>query len=175
MVARRPVSGAAAVEPGADGVGASRGCPARRAPHWRAEATAAFIGLRTHHSPAELAHATVEGIAYDVARCAWTSSTRTAPSSSSPAAAPRTPRGRPSWAVTARTVVVAATSKPRRRRRATASRALGGTTTLDTVNPVVSRTPPIPAGTDAYVRARADADRRVDALLGDVTEPEEAP
>ena len=60
---------AATVAPGADGVGAHPWLAGARAPHWRADATAAFTGLRPHHSPAELARALVEGIAYDVTRC----------------------------------------------------------------------------------------------------------
>jgi sugar (pentulose or hexulose) kinase len=132
--------------------------------------------LRPRHSPAELARATVEGIAYDVAR-----SLDLLDPDGTELVVTGGGAANLTWqtvlgAVTARTVVV------RRHLEAAsvgarllASRALGDATTLDTVNPVVTRTPPDPDATDAYVRARADADRRVDALLGDATEPEETP
>src|SRR5207244_7634779 len=52
---------AAEVPAGAYGVRAFPWFAGARAPHWQADATAAFTGLRPDHSPAALARALVEG------------------------------------------------------------------------------------------------------------------
>lgn len=60
---------AADVRPGADGVVALPWLAGARAPWWRSDTHAAFLGLTEAHGPAELTRAIVEGVAYDVARC----------------------------------------------------------------------------------------------------------
>ncbi len=167
---------AATVAPGADGVGAHPWLAGARAPHWRADATAAFTGLRPHHSPAELARALVEGIAYDVTRCL-----ELVDPGGTELVVTGGGAANPTWqgilgAVSARTVVT------RRHLEAAsvgarllAARAAGETTELDAWNPVASRTSPEPDPTRAYARARPDADRRVAALLGDAFASEESP
>ena len=63
------LSGAAAVDPGADGLLALPWFSGARGPWWNADAHGAFIGLTEAHGPAALARAVVEGIALDAARC----------------------------------------------------------------------------------------------------------
>jgi xylulokinase len=60
---------AATVEPGARGVLALPWLAGARAPWWRPDAHAAFVGLTEAHGTPELARAIVEGVAFDVARC----------------------------------------------------------------------------------------------------------
>jgi xylulokinase len=60
---------AATVEPGARGVLALPWLAGARAPWWRPDAHAAFVGLTEAHGTPELARAVVEGVAFDVARC----------------------------------------------------------------------------------------------------------
>ena len=59
---------AAAVPPGARGAVALPWFNGARSPWWRADANAAFVGLTPAHGPAELARATIEAVALDVAR-----------------------------------------------------------------------------------------------------------
>ena len=60
---------AATSAPGAGGLLVLPWFAGARAPWWRADAHAAFIGLTDAHGPAELTRGVVEGIAFDVARC----------------------------------------------------------------------------------------------------------
>ena len=57
------------VEPGVGGLLALAWFNGARAPWWRADTRAAFLGLTAAHGAAELARALVEAIALDVARC----------------------------------------------------------------------------------------------------------
>src|SRR5262249_24799771 len=63
------MAAAAEVEPGAGGLLALAWLSGARAPWWRADTRAAFIGLTAAHGPAELARALVEAVALDAARC----------------------------------------------------------------------------------------------------------
>jgi len=63
------LAAAAAVPPGAAGLVALPWLAGARAPWWRPDAHAAFIGLTDAHGPAELARAILEGVALDTARC----------------------------------------------------------------------------------------------------------
>ena len=63
------LAAAATVEPGARGVLALPWLAGARAPWWRPDAHAAFVGLTEAHGTPELARAVVEGVAFDVARC----------------------------------------------------------------------------------------------------------
>src|SRR5581483_1381560 len=57
------------VAPGANGLTALPWLAGARAPWWRNDVHAAFVGLTEAHGPAELARALLEGVAYDVTRC----------------------------------------------------------------------------------------------------------
>ena len=158
---------AAAVPPGARGATAYPWFTGARAPHWRPDATATFAGLRPDHSPAELARAVAEGVAYDVAR-----SLELLDPGGSALVVAGGGAGNPTWrtvlgAVTARAVVVRrhveAASVGARMLAAVAT---GDVVTLDAVNPIVSRAAPDSSTVQTYAALREDADRRVAALLG---------
>src|SRR5262249_24308434 len=137
-----------------------------RAPWWRADTRAAFVGLTAAHGPAELARALVEAVALDAARClellapearelalagggAGESLWRTAV-----AACARVPGGRPALdeaaSVGARMVVAAA---------------LGEHLHVGDLNPTATRGEPDPALVDAYREIRARSDAAAAALL----------
>jgi sugar (pentulose or hexulose) kinase len=166
----RPVDGlwtaATSVPPGARGVRAFPWFTGARAPHWRADATATFTGLRSDHSPAELARALIEGVAVDVAR-----SLDLLDAGGRELVVTGGGASNPTWqsilaATTGRRVVV------RRRAEAgtvgariLAARALGEPVVTDTINPVVATVDPDATDRAAYVALRPDADRHVGALL----------
>ena len=58
-----------AARPGARGVVATPWLDGARAPWWRPEARAAFVGLTSAHGPADLARAVFESVAWEVRRC----------------------------------------------------------------------------------------------------------
>ena len=60
---------AAQSPPGARGVTASPWLEGARAPWWREDATAGFVGLQAAHGPGDLARAAFEAVAWDVQRC----------------------------------------------------------------------------------------------------------
>ena len=62
------LTAAADVPPGANGVLAFAWLHGARAPWWRQDARAAFIGVTAAHRPPDLARAVIEGIALDAAR-----------------------------------------------------------------------------------------------------------
>jgi sugar (pentulose or hexulose) kinase len=158
---------AASVPAGAAGVTAFPWFAGARAPHWCPDATAAFAGLRPDHSPAGLARALVEGVAYDIARCLELLDPHGTELVVTGGGA-----ANPTWravlgAVSGRTVVV-------RRHleagsvgaRLLAAVATGEALDVDTLNPVMTRTAPDPRTTQAYAAHRAAADLQVAALLG---------
>lgn len=63
------LAAAASVPPGANGAFALPWLAGARAPWWRSDVHAAFLGLTDAHGSAELCRAIVEGVAFDVARC----------------------------------------------------------------------------------------------------------
>jgi xylulokinase len=63
------LNAAASVPVGARGLLAFPWLYGARAPWWRPDIRGAFVGLANVHGPPELARATVEGVALDVARC----------------------------------------------------------------------------------------------------------
>lgn len=62
------VAAAAPVPPGANGLLAYPWFNGARAPWWRPDIRASFVGLAAAHGPAELARSVIEGIALDAAR-----------------------------------------------------------------------------------------------------------
>ena len=63
------LTGAATVDPGADGLLALPWLSGARGPWWQAGTHGAFLGLTEAHGPAAMARAVLEGVALDVARC----------------------------------------------------------------------------------------------------------
>jgi sugar (pentulose or hexulose) kinase len=167
---------AATVPPGARGATAYPWFTGARAPHWRPGATASFAGLRPDHSPADLARAVAEGVAYDVAR-----SLELLDPGGSELVVAGGGADNSTWravlgAVTARAVVVRRHAEAASvGARVLAAQATGDVIALDTVNPIVSRAAPDPSAVQTYAALREDADRRVGALLGVDDRSEETP
>jgi xylulokinase len=158
---------AAGSEPGARGVVALPWLNGARAPIWRADAHAAFLGLSSAHDVADLSRAVVEAVACDVARCVdlLASDARTIALAGGGTADDL-------W----RATVTAATARDAVRRRHDESASVGARVIvaaaqgeafqLDDFNPVRDVTAPEPSLVDALARVRSRSDRAVDAVLG---------
>ncbi len=158
---------AADAEPGARGVIALPWPAGARAPWWRPEARAAFLGLSLAHGPGDLARAVIEGIAFDVARCLE-------------ALPEETERlevaGGGAVSALWRRVLAAATRLPVERRRSEeaasagacliAAEALGADFRLEGINPTAGVEEPSPELMAAYRDLRARSDAAAHALLG---------
>ncbi|MBM3671315.1 MAG: hypothetical protein FJW86_03905 [Actinobacteria bacterium] len=160
------LAAAAAVPPGANGLVALPWLAGARAPWWRADVHAAFLGLTEAHGPAELCRAIVEGIAFDVARCVEL----IIPDAEVLALAGGG-AGDELW----RTVVASVCDRPVVRRalddaasvgaRLVVSSAMGESHDLDHLNAIESRTAPDAALVRAYAPLRATADASASAVL----------
>jgi sugar (pentulose or hexulose) kinase len=149
--------------PGAHGVIALPWLHGARAPWWRADAHGAFLGLTGAHGPGELARATVEAVALDVARCVELLA---------PGARSLSLAGAGAANALWRDVVGAATGRAWTRRRhddaasvgarVIAAAALGDTTGADELNPVTETGHPEASLVEAYdaLRERSDAAAR---------------
>jgi xylulokinase len=157
---------AAATPPGANGVLALPWFSGARAPWWRLDAHAAFVGLTDGAGPGELARAVVEGVAFDVAR----SIDLVAPEAEQLALAGGGAAD-PTW----RGIVAAATRRPVVRRttddaasvgaRLLVAQAVGEALDVDILNPVLATEPPNPAWVIAYEAVRESADATASAVL----------
>jgi sugar (pentulose or hexulose) kinase len=153
-------------EPGARGVVALPWLNGARAPFWRADANAAFLGLSSAHDVADLSRAVVEAVACDVTRCVEL----LAPDARAIALA-----GGGTADDLWRAVVTAATARDAIRRRHDESASVGARMIiaaaleedleLDDVNPVREVTAPEPSLVDALARVRARSDRAAEAVL----------
>ncbi len=157
---------AAATPPGADGVIALPWFSGARAPWWRLDAHAAFVGVTDGTGPGELARALVEGVAFDVAR----SIDLVAPEAEELALAGGGAAD-PAW----RGIVAAATRRPVVCRtiddaasvgaRLLVAQAVGEALDVDIVNPVLATEAPNPAWVIAYEAVRESADATASAVL----------
>ena len=146
-----------------------------RAPWWRAEARAAVLGLSADHSPADIARAALEGVAYDLLRCI-----------DSVFAGRPAPRGlvlggagstMGAW----RDVLSAVSGLPARSRRSgeaasagaalVAAGALGLPFDIDQMDPVAATTEVDASLAQHYRSAREQADAVASAVLGALREP----
>jgi sugar (pentulose or hexulose) kinase len=161
------LTAAAGVPPGARGVVALPWLAGARAPWWRPDAHAAFIGLTDAHGPAELTRAVVEGVALDTARCLEL----IAPASQELVIAGGG-AGDNLWRL-----VLASVTGCRVTRRAVddgasvgarllAAAALDETLDVDDLNPVVAREDADSSLVAAYRPVRAASDAAAGALLG---------
>jgi xylulokinase len=157
---------AGSVPPGARGVRAFPWFAGARAPHWRGDATAAFVGLRPEHTPAELARAMVEGVAFDVARSIeLLDSPGTELVVTGGGAANNTWTSILGGAV-GRTIVLRRHAEAASvGARLLAARSAGEDLVVDALNPVVDRRDPDATVVAEYAAARTDADRCVHGLL----------
>jgi xylulokinase len=160
------MAAAADVAVGSNGVLALPWLAGARAPWWRADAHAAFLGLTEAHGPAELCRAMVEGVAFDLARCL----DLIAPGAEELALAGAGAAGA-LW----RSVVGGVTGRAVVRRalddaasvgaRLVVATALGESLAVDDVNPVVAREEPDVALVRAYASLRATADASASAVI----------
>jgi xylulokinase len=157
---------AAESPPGARGVMAVPWLDGARAPWWRDDARAGFVGLASAHDAGDLARAVIESVAWEVARCLE------AVTSGRPGGEPAVGltlggagAGIPLWVE----VLTAVTGLPATRRRSgeaasagaalLAARALGMELPLDRLDPVVAEIEPDPEAAARYRELRADVDR----------------
>jgi xylulokinase len=164
---------AATSPPGARGVTAVPWLGGARAPWWRPEAGAAFVGLSGAHGPADLARAVLEGVALDVLRCLETMADRRPPGPAPSALGLAGGGGAtPAWGA----VLAGTTGLPVRHRRSgqaasagaalLAARAVGETWDLGTLDPVAGTVVPGPGDVDRYAELRPHADAVASSLLG---------
>jgi xylulokinase len=154
------------VEPGAGGLLALAWLNGARAPWWKVDTHAAFVGLTAAHGPAELARALVEAVALDAARCLEL----LAPDAREVALA-GAGAGDALW----RSVLAACARKPAVRlaldeagsvgARIVVAAALGEPLDVGELNPTVTREEPDPVLIDAYRDIRARSDTAAAAVL----------
>jgi sugar (pentulose or hexulose) kinase len=165
---------AALSPPGARGVTCLPWLGGARAPWWRPEARAGFVGLEPSHGPGDLARAAIEAVAFDVARCIEASDV--VPSSLALAGGSRLSP----WA----DVMTAVAGVPGAVRASPESASvgalavtacgLGRTVDFDATNPVTAVISPPPATVERYREVRAVSDAAVAAALS-LAPPEGAP
>jgi xylulokinase len=160
------MTAAAEVQPGALGLIALAWFNGARAPWWRTDTHAAFLGLTSAHGPAELARALVEAVALDVTRCLEL----LAPDSCELALA-----GGGAGDLVWRSVLAACARKPVVRptfneaasvgARIVVGAALGEPLDLDDLNPIATKEEPEAALIDAYRDVRNRSDTAAAAVL----------
>lgn len=158
---------AADVPPGSRSLVALPWLAGARAPWWKPDRHAAFVGLTDAHGPAELCRAIVEGVAYDAARCLDLIASQTESLALAGAGA-----AGDLW----RDVLSGVTGKPVVRRalddaasvgaRLVVATALGETVEVDALNPAAGRDEPSVAAVHDYVSLRASADSVASKLIG---------
>ena len=159
------VARAGTCAPGAGGVVAVPWLGGARAPWWRADAGAAFLGLGPSHGAGDLARAAMEGIAWDVVRCIEAAGVQ--PTGLALAAG----AGIGAWVA----VITAAAGLPGVRRASAdaasagaaliASDAVGAGLERDLINPVVETVVPPAETVDRYRALRAVSDAATRAAL----------
>ncbi len=175
---------AAAVPPGARGVVAAPWLGGARAPWWRDDATAAFVGLGPAHTTADLARAAFEAVAWDVQRCLEAMGTgpgegRRGESASAATGLVSTGGGSgiPVWievlsGITGRSVEVRRSGQGASAGAALlAARAMGRELRLAELDPVVTCTVPDDATVSFYRALRHRADAVATAVVGLGTDP----
>jgi sugar (pentulose or hexulose) kinase len=160
------MTAAAEVQPGALGLIALAWLNGARAPWWRADTHAAFVGLTAGHGPAELARALVEAVALDVTRCLEL----LAPDARELALA-----GGGAGDLLWRSVLAACARKPVVRQtfdeaasvgaRIVVGAALGEPLDVDELNRIVTKEEPEAALIDAYREVRTRSDTAATAVL----------
>ncbi len=160
---------AAARPPGAGGVLALPWLGGARAPWWRDDALAGFVGLRFDHGPVDLARAVLEAVAFDVARCLDAmSASVVGPKGLAIGGSAATG---PAWTQVL-TGITGLTAVQRRSGEAAmagaallASEALGAGFHLERLDPVTAETTPPPEMVLRYAELRPGADRVAAAAL----------
>jgi xylulokinase len=160
---------AATSPPGANGVWALPWPGGARAPWWRDEARAGFLGLGFEHRPADLVRAILEAVAFDLARC-LEAARITGVDPQGLAIGGSSATG-PAWTE----VLTGVTGLPALRRRSgeaamvgaalLTSAAVAAGFELDHLDPVASETSPTREVVERYAELRPQADRLAAAVL----------
>ena len=152
--------------PGARGVVAVPWLDGARAPWWRDDARAGFVGLASAHDAGDLARAVLESVAWEVGRClvAVTSGRPGGPPAVGLTLGGRGPASRSGWTSSPRSPACpppagARARRPRPGPPCWAASAIGRALALDQLDPVVAEIEPDPAGVDLYRALRPVADR----------------
>ncbi len=162
---------AATSPPGARGVVVAPWLEGARAPWWRADATAAFVGLGPAHTVADLARATFESVAWDVLRCLEAMGLTGEESAASGVVSTGGGSGIPAWievlsGITGRAVEIRRSGQAAAAGAALlAARAVGRELTLADLDPVAARTEPDAVAVSSYRALRLHVDAVAVALL----------
>jgi xylulokinase len=158
--------------PGARGVVATPWLDGARAPWWRHQAGAAFVGLTSAHGPDDLARAVFESVAWEVRRCLVAISARRPEGAAVvELALGGTGTAIPVWIE----VLTGVTGLPARHRRSgqaasagaalLAAAAVGIECALDRLDPADRRVDPDPAAVDRYAELWSGAERTAAAVI----------
>jgi xylulokinase len=152
--------------PGARGVVALPWLGGARAPWWREDVGAAFLGLGPGHRRGDLARAAVEGVAFEIGRCLESGRAERLVLAGGGAASPL-------WS----SVLGAVTGLPVLRRRSSEAASVGAAVLaasalpatvaydVDAVNPVVAESAPEQSAVEGYRAVREVSDRSARAFL----------
>jgi xylulokinase len=159
--------------PGARGVTATPWLDGARAPWWRPDAGAAFVGLSSEHGLPDLARALFESVGWEVKRCLDAMDTRRTEGPSVEALAlAGSGAAVPVWAES----LTGITGLPGTRRRSgqaasagaalLAASAVGAEFALEEMDPVDDRLEPDPVAVSRYADLRQRAERVASAMIG---------
>ncbi|HUC04936.1 MAG TPA: FGGY family carbohydrate kinase [Acidimicrobiales bacterium] len=175
LVARQPdelAALAAGSPPGARGVMAVPWLDGARAPWWRDDARAGFMGLGAAHGADDLARAVIESVAWDVLRCMEVvTSGRLGGSTAHAVTLGGAGTGLPLWVEVLTSVLGVPATRHRSGEAASAGaallagRALGLDLSLDRIDPVVATIEPDPAAVEVYRGMRPRVDHVAEAVL----------
>jgi len=172
----RPVDelAAAAAEspPGARGVIAVPWLDGARAPWWRDDARAGFVGLGAAHGAGDMSRAVIESVAWDVLRCMEVvTAGRLGGSTAQGVTLGGAGTGLPLWVKVLTSILGVPATRHRSGEAASAGaallagRALGMGLTLEQLDPVEAVIEPDPAAVDLYRRLRPQVDHVAAAVL----------
>jgi xylulokinase len=158
--------------PGARGVVAVPWLDGARAPWWRDDARAGFMGLGAAHGASDLARAVLESVAWDVLRCMEVVTTgRLGGSSAEGVALGGAGTGLPLWVDVLTSVLAVPATRHRSGEAASAGaallagKALGMGLTLDQLDPVEAVIEPDPEAVETYRSMRSRVDHVAEAVL----------
>jgi xylulokinase len=163
---------AAQSPPGARGVIAVPWLDGARAPWWRDDARAGFMGLGAAHGAGDLSRAVIEAVAWDVLRCMEVvTAGRLGGSTAQGITLGGSGTGLPLWVEVLTSVLGLPATRHRSGEAASAGaallagRALGMGLTLEQLDPVAAVIEPDPAAVDLYRRLRHQVDHVAEAVL----------
>jgi xylulokinase len=163
---------AAASPPGANGVIAVPWLDGARAPWWRDDARAGFMGLGSAHGPGDLSRAVIESVAWDVLRCMEVVTVgRLGGSSADGVTLGGAGTGLPLWVQVLTSILGIPATRHRSGEAASAGaallagRALGMDLALEQLDPVEAVIEPDPQSVQVYRAMRLTVDYVAEAVL----------